>query len=92
MPLTRHDTIRKGRSHVEANAPDETLMMSIEQGQYYALGESADQLWRMLDGEVRIADIVDKLVAYYDVAADRCEAEVLPFLEQLLEERLIEKV
>ncbi|MEQ1717679.1 MAG: PqqD family protein [Hyphomicrobium sp.] len=91
MPLTRNDTIRRGSSHVEADAAEETLMLSIGRGTYYSVNDTARVIWKMLDGNQPIDELIASLALEYEVAPDQCEADILQFLETLLEEGLIEK-
>lgn len=91
MPLTLDDAIRRGDEHVETGIDDETLMMSIQQGNYYSVDGSAQRIWQLIEGSTKVRDVLDALVATYDVEPDQCKTELVSFLDELLENGLIVK-
>jgi Coenzyme PQQ synthesis protein D (PqqD) len=62
----------------------DTFMMHAETGLYFALNETASRVWQILDQPRTQADIVSALVAEYRVDAARCQAEIGPFLADLV--------
>jgi len=61
----------------------EKVMMSVEDGQYFALEPIGSRIWELIESPTRISDIVDTLVRQYDVERAACERDVLAFLEEL---------
>jgi len=92
MSLTLQDVVRRGDDHVETGIEDETLMMSIQQGNYYSLDGSAQQIWQMIDGSTKVRDVFDALLATYDVEPGRCKTDLVMFLDELMKNGLIVKV
>ncbi len=82
--------LRRGSNHVETVLDDEVVMMSIEQGSYFALGGTAQDLWGLLDQPRTLDGLVASLTEKYQVDRDDCERDVLGFLTDLLESGLIE--
>jgi hypothetical protein len=68
------------------------MMMSIAQGKYYALENTAQRIWQMIDPPTAIGDVVDRLMAEYDVEPAACEADVRKFATELLEHGLIVEI
>ena len=66
-------------------------MMDIDAGKYYLMDEIASAVWTRLESPTSVADLVSELCARYDVSAARCEADVLPFLDQLHEKGLVQQ-
>lgn len=81
----------RGSEHVEAQMGGQTVMMSIPRGRYYSLDGTAQRIWDLMAEPVRVADIVDRLVSEYDIDRERCAAEVLSFLNEVLENGLGEE-
>lgn len=54
-----------------------------EEPSIYALNEVSDFIWGQIDGEKRVADIRDAIVAEFEVSADEAEADLVGFLLQL---------
>lgn len=81
--------VARGRDHVETRMGEQVVMMSIEQGRYFALEESGQRIWELMEQPVPVRDIVDRLTEEYDVPRERCETEVLSFLEQMRQQGLV---
>ncbi len=94
--ISLNDRITRGTAHVETQVETDggaqTLMMSIQQGNYYALESTAQRIWELTGSPVEVSRIVDTLVAEYDVSRSDCEGEVLAFLDDLARHELIVRV
>jgi hypothetical protein len=67
----------------------ETVMLSIDNGKYYNLGEIGGYIWNIIKTPIYINELISKLTNEFDVEVIECEKEVIPFLELLLKEKLI---
>jgi hypothetical protein len=65
------------------------MMMSVEHGSYYSLDSIATEIWRMLEGPVRVRELTERLRQRYDVPAEQCQADVLAFLGEMRENGMI---
>ena len=65
------------------------VMMDIMTGKYYNLGEIGGRIWALLEEPMTLTALIKKLTDEYDVSAERCRADMLPFLEKLLERGLL---
>ena len=83
MAIDLDTVVARGSEHVETEMGDQTVMMNISQGQYYALDQSGQRIWALMDQPIRVSDIVSKLTDEYDVERAQCETEVLAFLTEL---------
>jgi hypothetical protein len=68
---------------------EEAVMMSIAKGQYYGLNAVASRIWELLDKPQSIAELCTQLSEEFEVDAQTCEAEVLKFVEDLIDNGLI---
>ncbi len=85
MPQIGLDSVvARGAEHVEAQMGGQTVMMSIERGKYFALEGTAQRIWELMAEPVRVGEIVDRLVEEYDIDRERCTAEVLAFVNELM--------
>ena len=75
--------------HVSASLGEALAMMDIDAGTYYVLDDVAATVWSRLAEPTTVADLLAALQSSYDVEAERCEADVLPFLSQLRERGLV---
>jgi hypothetical protein len=82
-------TIEKKQDIISSGMDDETVMMSIENSEYYGLNPVGSRIWELLDRPRTVAGICDILLAEYDVPAEECQREVKEFVEKLLEKKLV---
>ena len=67
----------------------ETVLMSIDAGAYYGMAGTARGIWRKLAAPIAFADLVNQLVAEYEVPPETCAADLQSFLAQLEREGLL---
>jgi Coenzyme PQQ synthesis protein D (PqqD) len=67
----------------------EKVMMNIQQGKYYNLGETGGAIWELIKTPITIQELVGKLLSEFEVDQYECEKQVLSFLENLKNEGLV---
>lgn len=67
-------------------------MMNIESGTYYVLDEVGSYIWSCLSTPTSVTELLRALQEDYEVGPDRCEREVVPFLERISAKQLISPV
>ena len=72
-----------------ADMDGSAVMMDIMTGKYYNLGAVGGRIWELLEEPMTLGDLVQKLTGEYDVTAEKCLADITPFLEKLLERGLL---
>jgi hypothetical protein len=70
----------------------ETVMMSLERGEYLGLGGVGSRIWELLAEPVTPEEICTRLTSEFDVDADTCKANVVAFLGELLESQVIRQL
>jgi hypothetical protein len=76
--------------HVRATTrDDETVLLDVERGRYYALNEVGSRIWALVCEGVPFAEIVDRVCAEYDVSRERGERDADALIRQLLAESLV---
>jgi len=84
------DTIVQRSQHILASELDEeVIMMDVESGAYFSMPGPAGRIWHLLETEQTIKSLTETLISEYDVSADQCEADVLPFVNSLIDRELI---
>ena len=61
----------------------EKVMIDFESGKYFLLKGVGNDIWDYLQKETTASEIVDKLLAEYDVEPEICETQVLDFLTKM---------
>ena len=68
----------------------ETVLLGLKSARYYGLADVGARIWELLRVPVSVARICETICAEYDVAPDRCEMDVIQFLDDLAQNELIE--
>jgi hypothetical protein len=62
----------------------------VDMENIFVLSPLADFIWERLDGERTLAAIINEIVAEYAVTAEQAGADAADFVEQLLQNGLVE--
>ncbi|PWV93800.1 coenzyme PQQ synthesis protein D (PqqD) [Paenibacillus cellulosilyticus] len=89
MSITIQDSVVQAQGNLASQMGGETVMMSIESGKYYNLGEIGGRIWELVAAPISVSELVSKLTGEYEVTTEECEAQVIHFLENLASEKLV---
>ena len=84
-----HTRITRNPNLIAGNMDGEVVMMSIQRGNYYGLGEVGSHIWEKLQTPVTVSTLCNSLINEYEIDQSTCETEVARFLQQLLDEDLV---
>jgi Coenzyme PQQ synthesis protein D (PqqD) len=70
---------------------DEVVMMSVAAGRYYGLNTVASRIWELLETPKTIAQVCAQICDEFEVDAQTCEAEVLKFVQDLVDNEIVHK-
>ena len=87
--MTDTTVLSRREGLMTADMNGSAVMMDIMSGKYYNLGEVGGRIWEMLEEPMTLGALVQKLTAEYDVSAERCRSDMLPFLNTLIERGLL---
>jgi hypothetical protein len=87
MPNLTH-CYRQDPSIVSREIAGEVILVPIRNNvgdleSIYTLNETAATVWAHLDGQTTLAEILDLMVAEYEVEAQEAKADLLELIEQL---------
>lgn len=83
-------TYQRKENIVTADMGGETVMMDIATGKYYNLGEVGGSIWTLLENPCTLTALVEALTKEYNVTAEQCRQDVVPFLSKMQTLGLIE--
>lgn len=81
--------IVQSKGNIVSDMDGEKVMLNVQKGKYYNLGELGGVIWDRIEEPVMVSRLVTILLSKYDVERIDCEEQVLSFLECLLQENLI---
>lgn len=88
--VSLNNVVLQGSGNVASHMDGEIVLLSIENGKYYNLGEIGGRIWQLIERPTSVNGLVSNLMSEYDVEQQVCEEQALSFLEQLYAEELIQ--
>ncbi|MEH6948038.1 lasso peptide biosynthesis PqqD family chaperone [Bacillus sp. JJ634] len=88
--ITLNHVLAQGLGNVVSDMNGEKVILSIDRGKYYNLGEVGGVIWDTLESRISVSDLINHLLLEYDVDKKKCEEEVISFVEHLYKEGLIQ--
>lgn len=82
--------LRRNPDLVHANMGDETVLMSLTNGEYYGMNEVGSRIWTALEEAHSLEQLIDKLVEVYGITRSQCQQDIDSFLNALLEKGIVE--
>lgn len=87
--MTRYSTIRQEPSALCAPANGVTVLMTVERESYCTLDDIGSQIWALIEQPTYVGALCQTLAAAYNVSPTTVEADVLAFLDVLIQHGLI---
>lgn len=89
ITLNESSIIQQSQGYIVSNMGDEKVMMGIENGNYYNLGEMGGVIWDKLQQPITFRQLVHELASEYEIQKEDCRNQVMSFLDSLITEGLI---
>jgi hypothetical protein len=69
---------------------EESAILNLKNSVYYGMNPVGARVWNLLQQPRSVSEIRDALLDEYEVAADKCEHDLLELLEKMRIEGLVE--
>ena len=69
----------------------EAVLIDSEEGELIRLNEVGAEIWKLIDGQRTLGDLIEHLVASFEVSERRARKDVQRFVRRLLRQELIEE-
>lgn len=90
MNIINHQSIiQRSNKLVSSNMDGETVMMSIENGEYFGLNPVGSRMWELIENPIEVDALIELLLDEFDVSHEQCEIETMEFLNHLLDKKLL---
>ena len=87
--IDRDSVVVRTGDLLSAPMGDELAMMDMVSGKYFVLDRIAAEIWEAIETPTAVDALCRQLRERYEIAEGRCEADVLPFLENLASKNLV---
>ncbi len=85
-----NNRIEAVKDHLYSEIKGEGVILSLKNGKYYGINSVGSSIWQAIQTPATLPEIETAITQEYDVDHETCRLEVLTFLEQMLNEELIE--
>ncbi|MEH7444063.1 lasso peptide biosynthesis PqqD family chaperone [Bacillus sp. JJ1122] len=75
--------------NIVSDMDGEKVMLNIDNGNYYNLGEMGGLIWEMIKEPNSVDNLINDLLLEYEVGKTDCENQVILFINKLYSEGLI---
>ena len=82
--------IKQCNSIYTSSIDNEAVMLNVDLGKYFGMNSIASDIWNKLKNTMTVESLIDSLSSEYNVSPEECQADVIPFLENLIANGLIE--
>ncbi len=89
MNLELTAVLHRNEEFIYSAIDNETVMMSIEQDEYYGLDEIATRIWNILEEPHSSSEIIDILAPDYDIDRKQMEHDVTSFLGEMVAGKIL---
>ncbi len=80
---------KKDDSFCERELGDETIFLSPEGSRIHALDAVGTFIWKQFDGSTTLGEILGRICAEFDVSTEQAEKDLLEFVSELSENKLL---
>ena len=88
--MDRNTTITLKKKVNVTDLAGEKVMVDFESGKYFLIKGVGNDIWDYVQEKITAGEIIDKLLAEYEVSKEECETSVFEFLNKLKELGFIE--
>lgn len=89
MSVTIDSVLVRDDEPIMAALEDGVVVLSVRAGAYFGFNRVATDIWSMLTAPCRVGEIFEQLAEQHDVDDQTIVRDVTPFLQTLIEHRLV---
>lgn len=90
--LEMNSLIVRNPDLISTDMDGDTVMMSIESGEYYGINGVGSRIWELLDKPTTLSEITTIICSEFEVPDLVCQADAKLFIQTLIESGLVSLV
>ena len=87
--ITLDSTVCAASHHFDCDLDGEAAILNLKTGVYHGLNPVGAEIWRMLEKPVSVRELLDAMLAQFEVNRDACQADLMRLLDDLNDRGLI---
>lgn len=89
-PIAKSASVCASRKQISCHLQGEAVVLHIAQGRYYSLNQTGAAAWQLMQKPCTVRQLLDHLIAEFDVEEDRCTRDLQLLLHELVQADLVE--
>jgi hypothetical protein len=89
VPLSLADRVAIKPDVVFKELSGEAVLLDLDTGVYFGLDETSTRLWQLLAAHGQLQQVYDRMLAEFDVEPERLETDLIAFVADLAQRRLV---
>jgi Coenzyme PQQ synthesis protein D (PqqD) len=89
VSITIDSVLIQDKELAAADLDGRVIVLSVRAGAYFGFNGVASEIWHILSEPRSVGELFDTLSQNHDVDATTLSRDVLPFLQTLIEQRLV---
>ncbi|MCD0486920.1 PqqD family peptide modification chaperone [Pedobacter sp. MC2016-14] len=89
MAIEKTSIIQRGEDYIFNIVDGELVMMNINTGLYLSINETGKAIWEILTKPASVNLIINEIGKIYNVSPEQCEADVISFIADLTNRKVI---
>jgi len=92
LSITNESVVVRDNQLAVADLDGCAVVLSVGGGSYFDFNRAGTEIWNMLAEPCRVSEIFHRLSQQHDVDQETLSRDVTPFLQTLIDERLVRMV
>jgi Coenzyme PQQ synthesis protein D (PqqD) len=89
LTLTVESVVVRDNKLAAADVDGRAVVLSVSAGSYFDFNQVATEIWKMLAEPCRVSELFQRLSQQHHVDPETVSRDVTPFLQTLVDERLV---
>jgi len=89
--ITMETIVQRDPDQEFSKIDDEVVMLSMKNGEYYALNSVASRIWEIIEEQKKLSEVVEILMDEFEVDRETCLEETKECLHDLSEKKLLKE-
>ena len=87
--LSLSTKVYKNKNIISNQIDGETVIMRIEENDYFQLDETGTYIWNIIDKPISVIEISDKIIEHFGISREQSESDMLNFINELSRKKIV---
>jgi len=90
MKINPNSRLQRCSNIVSSEIDGETVMMDTNFEKYFGMKVVGTRIWQLLEKETSLQTLCEQLTKEFDINLEQCMEDVMPFLQELFEQDMLQ--